>query len=302
MESAPINPSPVPSPTALALDLSFVSSQPNGTVCTFRVTQPVGGTSVYADGGLLVIPNPSVNQSHTSNGATLNSARRAPGLVFNGPTGAARYLYAIGGDDGASPSPHPINTVEFAKVDPVKGGTSSWTKLPLTDTAASPQGQLTSARTLLGAVSVDRFIYAVGGFDGSKAVDAVERSEVLNPAESPQINDADLNPDPVNGLAPGLYFYRVAAVLGPTDANNPNGETLAGDEFAINVPAFGTKKIQVTIAWANGSATPNDVARWRIYRTSAPNALPATEDVVFETADASSTTFIDKGATLTPFV
>jgi hypothetical protein len=278
------------SSTSLTLNLSSVTSLAGGTVCTFRVTQG----SVFADGGTLVITNPAAKIMATQSGANMNTARRAPGLVFNGPTSAAHYLYAIGGDPGA-PSPSPFSSIELVKADGVNGNTvGSWLQMPIPGATASQQGKLPQPTTEAGAVSVGRFIYLVGGFDGNTSLRTVLRTEVLDPAESPQIDDADLLLDPSAGLAPGLYFYRVAALLAGGDANNPGGETLAGDEFAINVPAVANKKIQVKIAWVLGAATPGDVAKWRIYRTAA-NGAPGSENLVVE-VDASMLTFLDAGA------
>ena len=61
--------------------------------------------------------------------------------------------------------------------------------------------------------------------------------------------NADLNLVATDGLDPGFYFYRVSGVLSAANPNNPGGETLTGDEFAIDVPDVAPKKIQVTIAW-----------------------------------------------------
>jgi len=273
-------------PTSVAVSFPTIPSG-GGTVCTFRVTQG----SVYADGGVLVVTNPAAKLGATTGGTNLNTARRAPGLTFNGPTSAVRNLYAIGGDDAAA-TPVPKDTVEFAPADGIYGSMGAWTTVPVAGVTAATQGKLPTALTYAGAASVGRFIYNVGGADAAgKSVATVTRAQVLDPADSPKVNDADLTPDLSVGLAPGLYYYRVAAVLGATDANNPSGETLASDEFAIKVPTFLNDKFQVTIAWTG--ATTTTPVKWRIYRTTQPNAAPASEDSIFETADASSSKFID---------
>lgn len=286
-----------PTATTLSMALPFVTSLPGGTVCTFRVTQ--GTPAVYADGGTLVVTIPSANLAATTQGPDLGVARRAPAVAINGPTAAARYLYVLGGDDGTQAGA--LASVEMSKVDVVRGGYTGFSAVPAAGVKAAGQGQLNGPRTMAGAVSIGRFIYLVGGQSATASVATVERSEVLDPAEAPKVTDADLTPDPTDGLSPGLYFYRVAAVMDATDPNNPNGESLASDEFAIKVPAFGTKKIQTTIVWTPGSNGASHVAKWRVYRTSAPDAAPGSEDVVYETAAATPTNFVDKGATLTPF-
>jgi hypothetical protein len=282
--------------TRIVINIPAGTFAGGGTACVPTVNNSVGN-DMYATGGSIAIFNGSFNVDSVATGSLLTTARRAPAVAVNGPTLSARYVYAIGGDTGAlggnSLPNAPIGTVEYALRDPFTGE-GSWAVLPAQSDL--PGGGI----TLAGVASVGRFIYLVGGY-ASGSLNSVWRSEVLDPADAPQIDDADLTPDATNGLAPGLYYYRVAAVLSSADADNPSGETLAGDEFAIRVPTFQSDKIQVTIAWTGG---PANVDHWRIYRTSMPDAMPGTEDVAFTTAAASGgvTTFIDKGATLTPFV
>jgi hypothetical protein len=282
------------SSTAIKISIP-ANSIPAGNVCVPTVHDSVND-QMFATGGTIAILQPSFNIDIVSAGPSLNTARRAPAVVANGPTLAARFVYTIGGDTGALNSSGlptvPINTVEFASQD-LATGINAWKVLPAQSNLPG------SGVTLAGVASVGRFIYLVGGHDGTSSLNQVLRAEVLSPSNAPELNDADLTPDPNDGLSPGLYFYRVAAVLNGNDANNPGGETLASDEFAINVPSFANRKIQVTLSWVGGSG---NVHHWRIYRTSAPNAAPLSEDVVYETADAASTLFIDKGNTLTPFV
>jgi hypothetical protein len=269
-------------------------SIPQGNVCVPTVHDSVGD-QMFATGGTLAILQPSFNIDSVLSGPSLNTARRAPAVVESGPTLAARFVYAIGGDTGALSGglpTTPVTTVEFASQD-LASGIDAWKILPAQSNLPAP------GVTLAGVASVGRFIYLIGGHDGTGSLDKVLRAEVLRPTDAPQLNDADLTPDVNDGLSPGLYYYRIAAVLNSSDANNPGGETLASDEFAVNVPSFANRKIQVTLSWAGG---PNNVHHWRIYRTSAANASPLGEDVVYVTADAASTSFIDKGATLTPFV
>ena len=293
-ETITINASPAPTATSLSLNLAPAAALGAGTICTFHVAQ----NGVFADGATLVVTNPSSNLGMPAAGADLATARRSPGLVYNGPTSAARYLYVLGGDPG-DPA-NALDTIEFAKVDGVGGGFptgSAFTQMPIAAARASHQGKLSSGRTYAGAASIGRFIYLVGGYDGTKSVKTVERAEVLDPAGSPQIDDADLILDPSVGLDAGLYFYRVSAVASSSDRNNPGGETLAGDEFAINVPSAGSKKIQVRIAWVLGAGTPADAVGWRIYRTTLPNAQPGSESLVYETSDVSALTLLDLGGT-----
>ncbi len=287
-----------PTATAITLDLTNAAALGAGTLCTFHLTQVVGGVTVAVDGGTLVIRNPAAKLSATSSGMMLNTGREGLGLAYSGPTATARYLYAVGGDGGSNTML--LDSVEFAKVDPAAGGTAPWTQLPLAGLASSTQGKLPSARTQLGLVAVGRFLYAIGGITGgTTATTSVLRAESLDPAEAPTVNDADLTPDASAGLAQGLYYYRVAALFNGTDALNPSGETLASDEFAISVPAFGTKKLDVTIAWKNSSTLGARTASgWRVYRTTAVNAMPGTEDE-FADVPGATLSIVDTGASIT---
>ncbi|MCC7000062.1 MAG: hypothetical protein IT370_36015, partial [Deltaproteobacteria bacterium] len=295
-----VNAAPAPTTEKLFFNLTAVTSLPAGTVCTFRLTQADGADTVFTDGGVVVVTNPAANLGPTTAGSNLTSARRAPGLAFNGPTAARRNLYVIGGDTATSTTlaTTALDSVEVAPADGIRGSIGAFTAIPYAGVAATTQGRLPSGRTLAGAVSLGRYIYLVGGHNGTASTTSVLRTMVLDPSEAPELDDADLNPDPVNGLEPGLYFYRVAAVMTPGDTRNPGGESLASDEFAIRVPTFGGNKIQVTLTWAAGAGS---IASYRIYRTSTPNAQPGSEDVVFETSAATPRVFIDKGQAMTPF-
>jgi hypothetical protein len=59
-----------------------------------------------------------------------------------------------------------------------------------------------------------RFIYSIGGYDGSTALSVVRRAEILNPSESPLIISIDINVlSGVNSsFAPGFYSWVVSAV------------------------------------------------------------------------------------------
>jgi len=293
---ATITGTPTSTSITITIPASIVGTA--GMVCVPTVNNGPAGNDMFATGGTIVVFQPSFNISGVNAGQPLVTARRAPALAFSGPTPAARYLYAIGGDDGTlDGTSHlptaPLSTVEFALQDPF-GGEKPWATLP-------DQAKLPMPITLASAVAAGPFIYLVGGWSGA-SLSTLWRAEVLQPADAPQISDADLTPDDTNGLQPGLFFYRVAAVLKSADPINPGGETLAGDEFAINLPSYNNKVFQITLSWSGGPTPSSSIDHWRIYRTSMPGMAPGGEDVVFVTADASTTSFIDRGATLTLFV
>ena len=70
--------------------------------------------------------------------------------------------------------------------------------------------------------------------DWSRPVKTAERAMVLDPLQAPSINDIDIVPGDGKGLAGGLWFYRVAAVMAPNDADNPGGETLDRKSTRLN--------------------------------------------------------------------
>jgi hypothetical protein len=267
-----------------------IGSMTDGSACTFTLTRSDG---TFVVGGTLVVEISSGNIATVHPGSTLNVARRGAAVVGNGPTSAERFLYTIGGDNGSLAAPidkttsggKMVNaTVERTPVD-FTGDHQPWVFEP-NDQAERVGLQ---PRTLAGAVSVGHFVYVVGGYNGG-ALGKIERAKVLEPSESPQIGDADLILDDTTGMMPGTYFYRVAALLSPSDVNNPGGETLAGDEFTVTVPTVPSKKVQVLIAWKPG-ATPSQAIGYRVYRGD----MPGQENLFTDVAGGGTLTFVDKG-------
>jgi len=124
---------------------------------------------------------------------------------------------------------------------------------------------LPKSLSFLGATVIGRFIYAVGGFDGTAASRSVYRAEILSPLNAPQFNDANYVLDNTSGVAGGLYIYRIAAVMSGTDPNNPSGETLAGDPFPVQVPTLAQGFIRVQLFWP----AVTNAASYKIFRTQA---------------------------------
>jgi hypothetical protein len=269
-----------------------------GQVCVPTIHNSQGANTMSTTGGTIAIQQPSFNVSTINVGAPLVTARRSPALAANAPSPESHYIYALGGDTGVLDATSHLpssgfDTVELSRLDPF-GGEQPWTTLPT-------QSTLPVKLTLTTAVSIGSFIYLVGGYDTTAATSLISvwRAQVLQVADAPRVDDTDLALDASNGLDGGMYFYRVAAVMKPNAAVNPGGETLASEEFAVEVPHVQGQKVQVTMSWTSSPAL--DVDHWRIYRTSSPDAAPGSEDVVFVTADATAR-FVDRGATLTPFV
>jgi hypothetical protein len=104
---------------------------------------------------------------------------------------------------------------------------------------------------------------------------------------------------------PGIWYYRVSAVMAATDESNPGGETLASDVFIIDLSKSVVDAIVPTIYW---SAVPN-AAAYRIYRNPtgcSPTGvaamqmgctIPETVEAVRRIAEvpAPTTSFADTG-------
>jgi hypothetical protein len=266
--------------------LPIVSSLAAGTQCFFRVANNDLADKPFADSpAAFVVASTSlnINAPAASPGGNLQTARRGAAVATGPATPSARFVYVLGGDDGSLGGA--LSSIEFAPSTLTGAGTF----------AAVPRAALTGPRTLAGVAVVGRYLFLVGGHNGTDSVAAVERAEILDPAEAPLVTDADLVPDTgSNGLSPGRYFYRVAALLTSGvggDPQNPGGETLAGPEFSVSVPMF-QKKIDLTIVWSGGAATQAGrvVSGYRVYRGTAIGA----EDRYVDLA-ASASSFSDDG-------
>lgn len=258
-------------------------SVPVGSVCVVRLTNTDG---VYGDFSAIGVTNASLNLSAPKAGPLMTVGRRALSASSGNATAANRFVYAIGGDSGMVAGA--LDSVESAPVD-LFGVISPY---------AVQRYSLRAPRTFAGAATIGRYIYLVGGNAGSGPVATAERALILSPREVPQISDVDLQLADA-GLDPGEYRYRISAVFSSTDPHNPDGETLAGDEFTIKVPTFPSKKVVLTLVWdapvdSLGVALPNIVG-YRIYRT-AINGASGSEVLYGTTATPTPRTFVDNGS------
>lgn len=254
------------------------STLAQGDICVLRVTNSDG---TYADFSAIGVTNPSLNLGAPQAGSNMTVARR--GLVSSAAkaTSAGRFVYAIGGDDGASTV---LDSVESASVD-LFGVMGAW---------SLNRHALNTPRLFAGSATLGRYIYVVGGRDSDGALATVERAMVLSPSEAPEIADIDviLGDD---GLDAGQWIYRVAATFSGADVDNPNGESLASDEFIVRLPTIPQQKISVVLSWTPpkdqlGVNLPN-VAGYRIYRTPVANGASGSE--VLLAAVGNVTTFTD---------
>lgn len=251
---------------------------PDGTVCVLRLTNPDGS---YGEFSAVAITSPSSNLPNTVAVATMGEARRGLALVSGRPTRQARFLYAIGGDDGDDSGAS--TTSESAPVD-VFGELGSW----------FPQAyELPTAATRTQAFTLGRFLYVVGGHDGAASTDAVYRAQVLDPTEAPDIVDLSARRGMGAGLGAGIWSYKVAAVFDAGDEFNPAGESLPSDPLTVNLPDSIPDTIVLSIEWARVTGA----TEYRVYRTATaaggPEVLHAT--IAAADCDASTCSWEDGG-------
>lgn len=255
-----------------------VSLTATGVLCLVTVSNADGTRFTYSAIG---VTNSSLNLSGFVMGAAMTTPRRGLSASAGRPTAVTRFIYAVGGDNGNDSSP--LRSVEAAATG--LDGT-------LQPFAVLAQ-QLPAARSFLGVVNVGRFLYAVGGFDGTKATSEVYRAELLSPLLAPQFNDLDVAYNDTQGLAPGQYIYRVAAVLAANDSNNPGGETLASDPFVVLLQPIASGKLQVVLTWP---AVAN-AASYRLYRSPVANAAAGGERLLATVGAVAAPSYVDKGDT-----
>lgn len=250
---------------------------PAGSVCLVELTNADGAVFRFS---AVSLKTPAQNLNPWRAAEPMVEARRAPALVAGRPTATSRFLYAIGGDDGAPASAKA--SVEAASVD-VFGDLGAW---------SVQRHPLPAARTLAGVARVGRFLYLAGGHDGDAATDTVFRAEILDPLTGPEIIDVDLAIDreAADGVAPGLWHYRVAAVFGPDHPTNPGGESLPGEALVAQFPDIAGLRVRLDWEAVTGAVG------YRVYRT--PAAGDPIDQVVLlvQLEGGGSTTYVDLGA------
>ena len=251
-------------------------------VCYLRLTN---SNETYAEYSPITVTNPASNFVSFQEGTELNQARHAPTTFSGVPSRAARYLYVVGGDDeGLSDA---FTSGEYARVDRF-GSPGTWRELPY---------HLPAGRTLANGERIDDFVYLVGGYDaGEDAVsDEVHRARVLDPLDVPEIVNVDLFFEPEGPtMDVGTYYYRVAAVYTSGDPANPGGESLASEPQPIQVPV---DDLHVSISWSPPEDINHQIDHYRVYRSVEPDDPYGEESLIYETADADETSFLDNGAT-----
>ena len=253
-------------------------------ICVVRLTNDDGSFSDYS---AVSIGSTSGNLFPFRAGPDMNVGRRGLGSTRGRATREARYIYAVGGDDG-----DPANAMTSIEAVPIDafGGLGAWSELPAT---------LPQPRTMIAASTVDvggRFIYVLGGNDGSGPVDTVLRAQVLNPRLAPEFDNLgiDFAENPGEGLGGGLWTYRIAAIFDANDPVNPDGESLASDPIVLQLPEISTGGVILSISWTQ---VP-DAVGYRVYRSPAADAGSNSERLVAELTGADMVSYTDDGSVM----
>jgi hypothetical protein len=275
-------------PTSLIATVTS-SSLSHGTTCVVRVTNSANGT--FDELSAITITNPSSKLPPFSEGTPLVEARRAPATAFGTATRQARFLYAIGGDDGNTANAK--RTVEAAPIGRF-GVLGAWR------TVAT---ELPAGITQAHAVSGGRYVYVFGGLVAGAPTAAIQRAAVLRPEDAPVISGVELryyggvvdgDPETREGLAPGALSYAVSAVFADTDADNPGGESLPSEAITLYAPDI-PDGVEVQLTWDEvlGADGVTEATSYRIYRTAVPNG-PATSLALLAEVAAPTHAFIDQ--------
>ena len=257
------------------------------SACYMRVSNTDGTFAEYSP---ITTTNPAEKFLEFQPGNAFNTARRAPTAFAGAASRAARYLYVIGGDEGASEDG--ISTGEFTRLDRF-GAPGTWRELTY---------ELPSGRSFSDGVRIDDFLYLVGGSDEGESSDEVLRAQILDPLDVPEIVNIDLEveqilglePDeePPSGLEAGTYYYRVAAVYSSDDPANPGGESLASEPQPVQLPIDG---VNLTISWDPPEHINHDIEFYNIYRNVNPDDPYGNESLI-EIVDATEFSYTDDGS------
>jgi len=262
--------------TSFTLTVSTASASA-GWLCVLRVTNTDGTFLNYEGVGTV---SQSLSPVPFAFGPSMTTARRAPALAA-GRSAGNLYLYAIGGDNGTKAGA--LTSVESAAVDQY-GNLGAW---------SAQRNSLPAARAFSGAAAVGSYVYLVGGHDGTGPVTSVLRAQILDPAAAPSFNALAIQQAGGPGLGAGFWFYRLAALFGPSDTSNPSGESLPGETLMVQLPAL--SGLRVSLAWPVVSGATG----YRIYRTPMANQNPAGAQLLAEILNGSTTTFTDDGSLAT---
>jgi len=269
---------------------------PAGSVCVVVVTNGDGAWYRYS---AVSFKEPSQNLNDWASGTVMHEPRRGLSLSAGRPTDTSRYLYAIGGDDGTSGDVK--SSVEAAPVDPF-GKLGAWIYQRNSLQNAWDGATVTALpRAYAGNARIGRFIYLVGGSDGTAPTSTLLRAQILDPLAGPEILDLDAAlGGGSSGLGEGLWFYEVSALFPLTDPSNPGGESLAGEVLNVQLPAV-AERIVLTLTWQQVIGASG----YRVYRSAVADDTVNNLQLLAEVAGGGNVTLVDTGTTthvgVTPF-
>lgn len=188
-------------PTVLNATLMIGTSIPVGAICVVILTSLKDGS--YYKYSAISMNNPAGKlAAFTLSASTMNEARRGLGLVPGRVTNAARFLYAIGGDNSTNSTILGVKkSVEYVSLNEY-GSLGNWNF----QRNYLPYPISFGVTTIIG-----RYIYLIGGYNGTSATNNVLRAQLLNPLETPTIT-LFLNIITVNytsNFTAGIWFYQV---------------------------------------------------------------------------------------------
>jgi hypothetical protein len=257
-----------------------------GDACVIRVNNREGTYSTYSP---IATVNPSYKFISFEDGPLWKQARRWPAMDSGEPSRQQRFVYTLGGDNGAGTlGPSDVRASgEFAQIDRF-GTPEEWQFLPY-DLPGD-------GRTLARSTRIRDFIYLVGGYNGSTVTNDISRAHVLDPTHTPEITGLDFNfsPSSGGGLESGVYYYRVSAVHKSSSDHNPGGETLPSGFQPVYIPDLQNYDVTVDIEWS----TFTNVDQYRVYRSPDPN-VAAGQERLLGTTQEGTTSFTDDGTNTT---
>ncbi len=235
---------------------------------------------------LVAAIGPSGNLHPFGSEEPLNTGRRMLAGVSARDDDGNRYLYAIGGDTGATGSV--LDSVEVTQLSRF-GQLGSWDEIrnPLTTPRVGAAAVAVPIFDPDGSpfVPIKTYLYVLGGqSDAGEVLSSIERAVVLSTSDAPVITDAAASAT-AGTLDAGTWYYKVAAVLDDGDPDNPGGETVASDEAIVTLGVDGAIDLSWDPVTTNGLAAQS----YRIYRTDAVDGASQTEHLIATTEDTSFT-------------
>lgn len=237
---------------------------------------------------LVAATGPSGNLAVFSQQPSLNTGRRMlAGTSARDDTGN-RFVYAIGGDTGAGGT-----VLDSVEVSPLAkfGQLGSWRDAgyPLNTPRVGAAAVTVPIFDESPFVPAKTYLYVLGGMsDAGTVLDSIERAVVLSPGDAPVVTSIAASATE-STLAAGTWYYKVSAVLDPSDPDNPGGETLSSDEAIITI-ADG-RSIELT--WDPVVVNGLPAVAYNVYRTDEANGASQAEHLV---ATVEDTSFLDTGA------